>query len=53
MIPWAAVRVARYRASVLVLESSGDLDSFVAEIGQQVAATGEEMGEFFDVDLSL
>jgi uncharacterized membrane protein YjgN (DUF898 family) len=53
MIPWAAVRVARYRASVLALESSGDLDSFVAEIGQQVAATGEEMGEFFDVDLSL
>lgn len=53
MIPWAAVRVARYRASALALESSGDLDSFVAEIGQQVSATGEEMGEFFDVDLSL
>ena len=53
MIPWAAVRVARYRASVLALESSGDLDSFVATSGQQVAATGEEMGEFFDVDLSL
>lgn len=53
MIPWAAVRVARYRASVMVLESNGDLDTFVAEIGQQVAATGEEMGEFFDVDLSL
>ncbi len=53
MIPWAAVRVARYRASVMVLESAGDLDTFVAEVGQQVAATGEEMGEFFDVDLSL
>jgi len=53
MIPWAAVRVARYRASVLALESNGDLDGFVAKIGQQVAATGEEMGEFFDVDLSL
>jgi len=53
MIPWAAVRVARYRASVLALAAGSDLDSFVAAIGQQVTATGEEMGEFFDVDLSL
>ena len=53
MIPWAAVRVARYRASALALESNSDLDGFVAASGRQVAATGEEMGEFFDVDLSL
>jgi uncharacterized membrane protein YjgN (DUF898 family) len=53
MIPWAAIRLARYRASVLQLESPGDLDNFVAQAGQQVTATGEEMGEFFDVDLSL
>lgn len=53
MIPWAAVRVARYRAECLALESSQPLDGFVAGVTQQIAATGEEMGEMFDMDLSL
>lgn len=53
MIPWAAVRVARYRAEVLALESATDLEAFLAQAGREVGATGEEMGEFFDVDLSL
>jgi len=53
LIPWAVVRVARYRAQALMLESTVDFDGFVSQIGQQVSATGEEMGEFFDVDLSL
>lgn len=53
MIPWAAIRVARYRAECLALKSTTDLNAFVSEIGQSVGATGEEMGEFFDVDLSL
>lgn len=53
MIPWAAIRVARYRAECLSLKSTTDLNAFVSEIGQNVGATGEEMGEFFDVDLSL
>lgn len=53
MIPWASIRVARYRAESLALKSAADLDSFVSEIGKNVDATGEEMGEFFDVDLAL
>ncbi len=53
MIPWAAIRVARYRAECLTLKSATDLNAFVSKIGQDVGATGEEMGEFFDVDLSL
>jgi uncharacterized membrane protein YjgN (DUF898 family) len=53
LIPWAAVRVARYRAECLTLTCEGDLEAYLAARGQEVAATGEEVGEFFDVDLSL
>jgi uncharacterized membrane protein YjgN (DUF898 family) len=53
MIPWAAVRVARYRAECLSLRGEGSLDGFIADATRQVAATGEEMGEMFDLDLSL
>jgi uncharacterized membrane protein YjgN (DUF898 family) len=53
LIPWAAVRVARYRAECLSLRCDRDLESYLAARGQDVAATGEEVGEFFDVDLSL
>lgn len=53
LVPWAAVRVARYRAAQLTLYSRQDLDSFVSDVGSAVGATGEEVGEFFDLDLSL
>ncbi|HEX4857931.1 MAG TPA: YjgN family protein [Usitatibacteraceae bacterium] len=53
LIPWAAVRVARYRASCLMLVAHGSLEQYLEQRGQDVAATGEEIGEMFDVDLSL
>lgn len=53
MIPWAAIRVARYRAECLALECEGGLEAFVADVSRDVPATGEEMGEMFDMDLSL
>ena len=53
MIPWAAVRTAKYRAECLALEGGGNLDAFVGDMSRQVSATGEEVGEMFDVDLSL
>jgi uncharacterized membrane protein YjgN (DUF898 family) len=53
LIPWAAIRTARYRAQCLALEGGEDLDTFMADQTRQVSATGEEMGEMFDVDLSL
>jgi len=52
-IPWAAVRVARARAAALEVEADGDLDAFVAGATQQVAATGEEVGELFAFDVAL
>ena len=53
LIPWAAIRTARYRAECLQLECEGGLDSFAADVAADVSATGEEMGDMFDVDLSL
>jgi uncharacterized membrane protein YjgN (DUF898 family) len=52
-IPWAVIRTARYRADCLAFASDRDLDAFMGDIARQVTATGEEMGEMFDVDLSL
>lgn len=52
-IPWAVVRVMRYRAECLSLESESSMDEFVGGVGAQVGATGEELGEFFSIDLSL
>jgi uncharacterized membrane protein YjgN (DUF898 family) len=52
-IPWAATRTARYRAECLALECEGGLDAFVGEVARDVAATGEEIGTMFDLDLSL
>ena len=52
-IPWAVVRVMRYRAECLSLQSSSSLDAFIGGVSAQVGATGEELGEFFNIDLSL
>jgi uncharacterized membrane protein YjgN (DUF898 family) len=52
-LPWAQVRLARYRFECLALELRGSLDEFVADQQTQVAAAGEELGELLDVDLGL
>ena len=57
LVPWAVVRTTRYRASSLRVECPQGLEAFLATVvaleGRAVGATGEQMGEFFDVDLSL
>jgi uncharacterized membrane protein YjgN (DUF898 family) len=53
LVPWAVMRTAKYRASCLRLECTGDLEGFLADVSRPVAATGDQLGEFFDVDLSL
>lgn len=52
-IPWAKVNIARYTADHVFLIPNGDLDRFVADQQSAVAATGEEMGEMFDMDIGL
>lgn len=52
-IPWAVVRTLRYRAEHTALFAAGGLAGFVAGQTEQLSATGEEVGEMFDVDFSL
>ena len=52
-IPWAMVRLARYRAGHLVLLARGDLDAFVEEARSAEGAGGIEVADAFDVDLGV
>tara|TARA_B100001059_G_scaffold50900_1_gene44259 strand:+ start:85 stop:1422 length:1338 start_codon:yes stop_codon:yes gene_type:complete len=51
--PWAKVRMARYRASCTKMHIQGDLDGFVAGEAQRAGAVGLELGDAFDVGISL
>ncbi|WP_417546920.1 YjgN family protein [Marinobacter segnicrescens] len=48
-LPWAKVRLARYRADCTSMAIQGDLDHFVAAESRRTSALGEELGEAFDV----
>ncbi|MCK9201127.1 MAG: YjgN family protein [Gallionella sp.] len=52
-IPFADVRMTRYKLEHMGLLAQGDLAEFVAGQEQQISATGEETAEMFDVDISL
>lgn len=51
--PWAQVRLAKYRADHLSLVGETDWDKFIGEKKEAAKATGEEIADFFDVDLSF
>jgi len=52
-IPFADVRMLRYKLECMGLLVQGDLAEFVAGQGLAISATGEEVAEMFDVDISL
>jgi uncharacterized membrane protein YjgN (DUF898 family) len=52
-LPWAQVRLARYRASTLTLVAAGSLDDFLASQQAEESAVGEEAAELFDIDIGL
>lgn len=52
-IPFAAIRLARYRIESVTMICAGPLDDFVAGQSEDVAATGEEAADLFDVDIAL
>lgn len=52
-IPWAQIRIARYRSESLTLNMSGSMDSFVNAEQEHVSALGEQVGEVFDMDVSI
>lgn len=52
-VPWAMVRLARYRAEHFALVAHGSLDGFVAEAGGNTGATGAELVDALDVGLDF
>lgn len=52
-IPWAKVRLARYRAARLTVVGPADLGHFAAGQQQSSTATGAEMADLFDLNIGL
>lgn len=52
-IPWAKVRITRYRLSCFRVLSSKSLDHLAAGERDRITATGEEFGDALDLDLGL
>ena len=53
LIPWAVVRITRYRLQALSVEIEAPLATVAAAVVQVPRATGEELGEMFGFDLAL
>ncbi|PZQ12813.1 MAG: DUF898 domain-containing protein [Rhodanobacter denitrificans] len=53
LIPWARIRLARYRAERLAVLAGGSLAAFGIEHGQDVDAAAAEIDSLFDIDIGL
>ncbi len=53
LIPWAVLRVTRYRLEAISVEIEAPLATVMATVTQNPHATGEELGEVFGIDLAL
>ena len=53
LVPWAMVRVARYRAAHFQMLALGDLDDFVAEAERAEGATSAELVDVLDLDVDI
>lgn len=53
LVPWAMVRIARYRAAHFALLADGDLDTFVAESERNEGAAGSELTDALDMDVDI
>lgn len=51
--PFAVVRMARYRAASMTFVPGEPLDQFVGAQSRDVAALGEEIADFLDIDIAL
>ncbi len=51
--PWVTIRMARYRAATLALEGEARLATLAAATVPAGTATGSEVSDLFDVDVSL
>ncbi|MBW8368307.1 MAG: DUF898 domain-containing protein [Arenimonas sp.] len=53
LVPWAMIRLAKYRAQHFVLLVAGDLDEFVAEREREEGAAGSELLDALDMDMDV
>jgi uncharacterized membrane protein YjgN (DUF898 family) len=53
LIPWTVIRAFKYRIANTHVINIGDLSEFKGVESSKVIATGAELTEFFDIDLSL
>jgi uncharacterized membrane protein YjgN (DUF898 family) len=53
LIPWATVRMIKYRLSHFGVSAEGDLRDFRGSSATNVHAAGAEVAEFFDFDFSI
>jgi uncharacterized membrane protein YjgN (DUF898 family) len=53
LIPWASIRMARYKLDNLKLLAADELDGFIAAEEEKVGAVGEEISDFFDFDVGI
>ena len=53
LIPWAKVRLARYRIEQLQIASIADLKAITAVEREKVGTIGSEMGDILDIDIGL
>lgn len=53
LIPWAQIRLARYRAEHMTVHLADNWRDYVAAKGGDGSALGEEIGEAFDVDVDF
>lgn len=52
-IPWAIIRMAKYRADHTTVSLNDDLDEIGAGEREGTAAVGEEIGDIFDLDIGF
>ncbi len=53
LTPWAVMRTLKYRADNMHVLRGGDLADFQGSETSAVQAVGAELGDFFDVDISI
>lgn len=53
LIPWATIRMTRYRVACMRLIGAENLESLVGTQRDQIGAAGEEIGELLGIDIGL
>ncbi len=53
LIPWAMIRMAKYKISCLALFTDNEVDVFLAAEAERADAIGEELGDILDIDIGL